>query len=36
MTRLARQTRYLRAKELVLSLAISVGYRYKLKSLGYI
>lgn len=36
MTRLARQTRYLRPKELTLSLAISLGYRYKLKSLGYI
>lgn len=34
--RLARQIRYLRPKELALSLAISLGYRYKLKSLGYI
>ena len=36
MSRLARQTKYLRTQELILSLAISVGYRYKLKSLGYI
>ena len=36
MSRLARQTKYLRPKELFLSLAISLGYRYKLRSLGYI
>lgn len=35
VTRLARQTRYLRAQEILLSLAISVGYRFKLKKLGY-
>jgi radical SAM superfamily enzyme YgiQ (UPF0313 family) len=36
LTRLARQTRYLRTQELFLSLAISLGYRFKLKKLGYL